>query len=86
MSQDKYFGALYDNNIVQEKLNKSAREDWYEEGMKVGRESGLSDGREIGLEEEKKKIAKSMISKNMDIDLISEITGLTEKEIKELTN
>ena len=34
LSQDKYFGALYDNNIVQDKLNKSAREDGYEKEKK----------------------------------------------------
>ncbi len=54
--------------------------------MKVGRESGLSDGREIGLEEEKKKIAKSMLKDNIDIEIISKYTDLTEKEIEELTN
>ena len=39
-----------------------------------------------GTRETKKKIAKKLISKNMEIEEIIEITGLTEEEIKELQN
>mgnify|MGYP004622529403 FL=1 len=42
--------------------------------------------REEGQEEEKLEIVKNMLSKNMDIKLISEITGLTEDQIKVLNN
>lgn len=38
----------------------------------------------IEREEEKKSIAKNMKSKNMDVSLISEITGLSIEEVERL--
>ena len=37
-----------------------------------------------GANNEKKSIAKSMLDKKMDIPLISELTGLSEKQIAKL--
>ena len=54
----------------------------------VGQKMMLSREREEGIKEgEKNKaisMAKAMKAKNMDINLISEITGLSIKEIKNL--
>ncbi|MEI0557924.1 Rpn family recombination-promoting nuclease/putative transposase [Brachyspira intermedia] len=53
-----------------------------------GREEGLKEGLEKGIEQgEKNKaisMAKNMKARNMDLNLISELTGLTIKEIEEL--
>ena len=50
--------------------------------------SGHKEGKEEGLKEGAKKksfdIAKRMLEKGIDIGTISELTGLTEKEISEL--
>ena len=59
------------------------------------KESGLDDEfgiyydleivhRKEGASNEKKSIAKTMLSKKMDIPLISELTGLSKKQIKTL--
>ena len=65
-----------------------AREIGREEGHKVGKEEGLKVGREEGRAEGAKQksfdIARRMLQKGIDIETISELTGLTEKEISEL--
>ena len=50
----------------------------------IAREEGIEQGIEQGANDEKKAIAKSMLSKKMNIPLISEITGLTKKQITAL--
>ena len=73
-----------------------ARETGREEGHKVGKEEGLKEGREEGHKEGKEEgrkegakqnscdIAKRMLEKGIDIETISELTCLTQKEISEL--
>ena len=65
-----------------------ARETGREEGHKVGKEEGLKVGREEGRAEGAKQksfdIAQRMLQKGIDIEIISELTCLTEKEISEL--
>ena len=51
-----------------------------DEARAEGRAEGISQGKN----ERNIEIAKNMLSKNMDIKLISEITGLTEDEINSL--
>ena len=79
-----------------EYARESGREEGREEGHKVGKEEGLKEGRKEGKEEGIKEglkegakrnsfdIAKRMLEKGIDIETISELTGLTEKEISEL--
>ena len=65
---DDKFGMLYDAEIVQKKEVNSAR----------------SEGRKEGAKEREKSIAKTILSKMMNIHLISEITGLSKKQITTL--
>ena len=48
------------------------------------RREGKAEGIKEGIEKQNYTIAKSMKAKNMDINLISEITGLTIEEINKL--
>ena len=57
-----------------------------EEGKKEGIEEGIEKGIELGKLQGIKKIAKSMLDKNMDIKNIVDITGLSEEEILSLKN
>jgi predicted transposase/invertase (TIGR01784 family) len=50
------------------------------------REEGIKIGEEKGIEKEKKETAKKMLEDGLPIDTISKYTGLTEKEVKKLTN
>ena len=67
-SQDEEVIGLYDKELHLEKL----------------RLSELKEAREKGIEQEKIEIAKNMLSKNIDISVISECTGLAKEEIEEL--
>ena len=49
-----------------------------------GIEQGIEQGMKNGASNEKKSIAKAMLSKKIDIPLISEITGLSKKQISAL--
>ena len=44
----------------------------------------LPEGKAQGLQQSKIEIAKKMLSKGMPLDLIVEMTGLSEEEIKKL--
>ena len=67
-----------------EYARESGREEGREEGHKVGKEEGLKEGREEGAKQKSCDIAKRMLEKGIDIETISELIGLTEKEISEL--
>ena len=61
-----------------------ARETGREEGLKEGHKKGHAEGREEGVKQNSFDIAKRMLEKGIDIETISVLTGLTEKEISEL--
>ena len=52
-----------------------------QEGLQEGRQEGLQEGRQEGLQEGRQQVILNMLRKKLDISLISEITGLSEKEI-----
>ena len=51
-----------------------------DEGYRQGEENGRAKGRT----EEKIKIAQNMLKENVNIELISKVTGLSQEEIKKL--
>lgn len=55
-----------------------------EAGREAGLEAGLEAGREAGREAERLQIAKVMLEKNLDIETISLITGLSVEQIKNI--
>ena len=67
-----------------EYAREKGREEGREEGHKVGKEEGLKEGRAEGVKQNSFDIAKRMLEKGIDIETISELTGLTEKEISKL--
>nr|VFJ59403.1 MAG: DNA repair protein RadC [Candidatus Kentron sp. FM]VFJ62208.1 MAG: DNA repair protein RadC [Candidatus Kentron sp. FM]VFK15056.1 MAG: DNA repair protein RadC [Candidatus Kentron sp. FM] len=72
---------------------REGKEEGMREGLKMGRDEGLEMGKEEGLQEGEKKgerkkaieIARALLNKGMDIGEISEISGLSEEEIRELS-
>ena len=60
------------------------------EGMQKGRVEGLQEGKEEGLQEgrqeERLEMVLNMLKKNAEISFISDVTGLSHKEIKKLKN
>ena len=74
--------------VGQKMMLRREREDGFDEGIEEGIKRGIEKGKLEGLKEgriaEQISMAKSMKTKNLDINLISEITGLTMDEIKKL--
>ena len=76
------------HKVGKEEGLKEGREEGHkegkEEGLKEGKEEGIKEGREEGAKQKSFDIAKRMLEKGIDIETISELTCLTEKEISEL--
>ena len=76
------------HKVGKEEGLKEGREEGHkegkEEGLKEGKEEGIKEGREEGAKRNSCDIAKRMLEKGIDVETISELTGLTEKEISEL--
>ena len=67
-----------------EEGHKEGKEEGLKEGHKEGKEEGIKEGREEGAKQKSFDIAKRMLEKGIETETISELTGLTEKEISEL--
>ena len=76
LSKDKYYALLYDEEEKKAYENKCILEDAIEDSYSSGYDSGKSDG--------VLNIAKNMLKKNMSIEDISDVTGLTIDEINNL--
>ena len=65
-----------------------AREEGLEQGLERGLEQGLEKGLEQGLEqgrnEERLQLIRKMVSRGMTPELISDMTGLSLKEINSM--
>ena len=61
-----------------------AREEGLEQGLERGLEQGLEKGLEQGRNEERLQLIRKMISRGMSPELISDMTGLSLKEINSM--
>lgn len=82
MNLDEYFDMLVDEEKA--KSLKEGIEAGKAQGLQEGKAQGLQEGKAQGLQQSKIEIAKKMLSKGMPLDLIVEMTGLSEEEIKKL--
>ncbi|EPF9375843.1 Rpn family recombination-promoting nuclease/putative transposase [Vibrio parahaemolyticus] len=75
---------------VAEQLEARGREQGLKQGLKQGLEQGLEQGRQegeaFGQQAAKLAIAKRMLAAGLDKSLISDTTGLSEKELLALIN
>lgn len=88
ISQDKKIIGLYNAEAVERKVYNSkmkyAEKIGMEKGMEKGMKKGMEKGIEQGIQKEKIEITKKLLSKNINIDVISEITELKKEEIEGL--
>ena len=56
----------------------------YDTDIAVQRREAFDDGVSIGRNEAKLETAKSMMQRNISIDIVAECTGLSPKEIEKL--
>ncbi len=82
--RESIFEKLFETAEIA-KFNKEEYQS-YEDSLKYYRDlkNSIDYAREVARKEGEIEIAKKMLSKNMDIQLIKEMTGLTEDEINEL--
>lgn len=74
---------ITDEKKLGEEIMGSLAEKWYEGGRNEGRNEGLNEGIRLG-EEKIKKTALRLLEAGTDIKIISNATGLSEKEILNL--
>lgn len=88
ISREEEARGIYDleehERRVRNSLIEDALEDGWNRGKKEGKEEGIKEEIKEGIKENKLSVAKRMLEKNIDINVISECTGLSEKEIKTL--
>ena len=61
-----------------------AKTEAFEEGIAIGEERGISIGLSQGEHKKAVETAKSMILRNISIDIVAECTGLSPEEIEKL--
>ncbi len=68
-------------------LMRNEKEDYgaaYECGVMDGEVRGQKRGEKLGKKQGIVKVAKSMVDENIDINIISKVTGLSIKEVSKL--
>ena len=62
----------------------TAKREGKEEGLAEGMEKGLAEGMKKGMEKRSLEIARKMLAKGMDAEMVMEITGLSESQLQQL--
>ena len=92
LSKDKYYALLYDeeekkayeNKCILEDAIEDAKENGYSSGYDSGKSEGYSSGLNDGESKKSIEIVKNLLKKNMSIEDISDVTGLTIEKINNL--
>ncbi|GHV41827.1 hypothetical protein FACS1894187_23780 [Synergistales bacterium] len=71
--------------VQREIFIQEAREEGLEEGMEKGLEEGIEKGLEEGEAKKAFEIARRMLSRNMSVSDIIDLTGLGEDDILSLS-
>ena len=91
--RERYLAELREKYIMDQKATEDAG---YDKGKKVGlaegiraglaegKKVGIAEGKTAGRKEEKIEIAKKLLEEGINIEIISNATGLTKEEIKKL--
>ena len=64
---------------------KKGRAEGLEKGLKKGLKKGRAEGRAEGEKQKAISIAKAMLQRGLNIQMIAELSGLTAEEIRSLT-
>ena len=67
-------------------IREYIKEEGRQEGMQQGRQEGMQQGMQQGRQKERQQVILNMLRKQTDIGFISEVTGLSKEEIKQLQN
>ena len=81
---DRDTKLIYEEDMITERDYQNIIDTAAEDGRAEGFAEGEAKGRSEGKTEERVQIAKAMIAKGMDRNIISEITGLSDEELESL--
>ena len=92
LNQDKFFGGLYNAEEEHKKMENTARQYGFDEGLiegktlgiEEGKALGIEDGKAIGSSEKSKEIALNLHQNGVDIPTILKSTGLSKEEFDEI--
>ena len=84
MCRNKYNLTKWQRARLEEIAEYDTKMNAIEEGRAEGRAEGHAEGFAEGIEDAKTEIIRNMLSKNMSIDVISEVTGKTFDEIEKI--
>ena len=70
--------------LTKEEEDEIIKTSYYDDGLEAGLKQGEKHGKKLGQMEEKLDLAKKMKESNIDLDLISKITGLSRKKLETL--
>ena len=88
LSANKENKVLYEARLkfLRDQLSniRGERREAREEGLKEGMKEGLKKGMEEGIKEGIQNVAKNLLEIGMAMEKITEVTGLSEEEIKSL--
>ena len=89
-NSEHYWDSYFDTEKAMEFGRKQDIEAARQEGYSKGHDSGYSEGHDSGYlegaKEKTKETARTLLKKNIDINIISEATGLSIEEIKKLSS
>ncbi|WP_133622210.1 hypothetical protein [Erwinia sp. LJJL01] len=57
-----------------------------EQGLKKGFKKGLEQGLETGRQEGKREVARNLILKGMEMQLVKELTGLSDHDLAQISH
>ena len=86
----KYYNLNEKERLKMDKLAEiirnepGAKQIAYRKGKNKGKAIGLSQGKTIGILQEKNNIARNLLNKNVDINVIMDVTNLSKQQIMSL--
>src|SRR5690625_3610982 len=90
MTKIKHYGKTHKLPKLPIAIEERARERGEKRGLEIGQKQGVEIGKKRGLEigekQTQEQIAMNMLKKDFDIELIAEVTGLSQKQIEKLKN
>ena len=75
---------VYDKFWDSVRVEKTLQYDSYQQGMEKGMEKGMKKGMEKGMNQRSLEIARNLLSLGLPVTQITQATGLTEEEIKQM--
>ena len=85
IGKDNGIIGLYNEDEMNELVYQTNLKESHEDGIRIGDQIGFERGVECGKESTTMKIAKSLLKYGMSVADIAKNTGLTQKQVKELS-